>query len=1320
MANLLSWGKKVADKLVQYSSPASIALGGVNDLRKQFVDQGLANTAKGIVQPYVATGQALGDVGRVGAGWLTGNQVAQRNAQQALIPHANQSIIGAVPRLTGVLATAAAQNRLLNQGVNINAINQAANQSYASLLPNLSTSTNRGTAIRKIGGLGGEAAFQVGTLKAAGGEGSLAARALHSGTVNAIGSIPATLQGDNIRPQDFINNAKQNAAVGALMPVAFEGIKAGANLAKPVTNRINEGNQQLFGRDQQGSVQVGRGKEYWAPTKGIQAGADTMGAPYDLNRIKEYRQMLQNGQKVEPIIVQNKDGQLFVQDGKHRLAAYRQEGYQQIPVTERQNVLTGQAGFIGKADNVPQKAEVPQVKTDVGNILQGGKTRERGFVTSVKEGAKTPADLGQIDNSQYVVKSDKVRIKEARDLIKSNPAQAEQRAINPQTDADITVGNQLIDHYIASGQLDKVRELTSKMAASGTELGRAVRAFADYDKTTPQGAVRFAQSAIDRYNKSNPKNPLNLTNEDITRLTDRAKQIQSMPAGRERSIAENQLTVDVNNLIPSTIADKAITVWKAGLLTSPRTTLRNLVGNTIHGVAEVAKDPVSVLNDILLSKSTGQRSTSLTLRGEASGALKGFKAAKDLYKYGIDPNEAVTKYDVNHVTWGNNPVEQALKHYTDFVFRVMGAQDQPFYHAAFGRSIYDQALTIAKNSGKVGDKAFLQDLVNNPTEQMKTIATKEASTATFKNENTLRTVSGEFKKTLGKTQAGKIVSEVVAPFTGVPSSIAGQIVAYSPIGLAKGIAHDIKVIAQGKAKAPDPSMIPELQRKASQEIGRGTIGTGLLGIGVYLTAQGLMTGNPKDANEARQWQLEGKQANSVFINGKWRSINSVGPEALVVLAGSKIKSGLSEGQSAMQVGANIGKDFLGQTFLQGVQQPLNAIADPARYGGSYLKSQAASITPNIIKDLAKAGDSIQRKTNNVGDALKATIPGLRNSLLPVRDALGNPVKQEPTGVYAFGDLFNSKTPNNDPVVKELSRLYGQDLSATPSKLNAKQTVLGQKVQLNPQQLDQLEQATGQPIRQQFQQLMSTPEYKAASDEVKSKTLNDIIDKVRSQAKLNLIQGNNAQLDTSKLTPNQLEQYNALPADQKAQFLSSKSGVVDINKLSSAAQMTLAKDAFDKSGKNIQVIGNTVLRRNTDGTITTTTKANYEYQIGQATLTQKKASNDLNGWLKTANDQLNRIADKLKDPSTDPLEALTLQNQAQSLTDSMNKYKEYGGFTKPKKAKKAKVPKLSIPRFSGMATPKVAKTKIRTRKPAVPKFGSSRIAVPKVKTTRRKV
>lgn len=158
-----------------------------------------------------------------------------------------------------------------------------------------------------------------------------------------------------------------------------------------------------------------------------------------------------------------------------------------------------------------------------------------------------------------------------------------------------------------------------------------------------------------------------------------------------------------------------------------------------------------------------------------------------------------------------------------------------------------------------------------------------------------------------------------------------------------------------------------------------------------------------------------------------------------------------------------------------------------------------------------------------------------------------------------------------------------------------------------------------------------------------------------------------------------------------------------------ARRAIAEDAFGNTNANIKVIGETVLRKNADGSITPTTKTKFDYQLGTATLTSQKNAGNLQGWFQTADKQLQSIQKQLQSPNIDPLDAITLQNQAQALLDNAAKYQEYGGFTKPKAAKKFSYPSLKT------ASIKIAKPKgISVRKPAAFKAPSTRkLAVSKL-------
>ena len=758
-------------------------------------------------------------------------------------------------------------------------------------------------------------------------------------------------------------------------------------------------------------------------------------------------------------------------------------------------------------DNTPAVAKQvtqPKVVKTVSKKASEAVPVDRGFVGSVQGAKNVTKKVKSEVAGTYTPKTNDKLMGEAKALLSDGAKIDFKNTKNLDQKVAATIQEALNaqkagDHVLAAN-------LFNNLSEHGTELGRGVQAFSLLQNMSPESVALSVAGKIKKFNAThNFKKIPELDAGKMKIISDMMSEIDLLK-GRDKNIALNELSNTISEFIPSSVADKAIAVWKAGLLTSLRTHERNFVGNAMHSIGEIAKDIPAMLDDKLMSLRTGKRSLTMTLRGMGQfGSKSTRQQMADIITKGYDPSNLVNKFDYKRVTWGKNPIEQTLKKYTDVVFNTLGAEDKPFYNAAMARSLYDQAGAEAINAGKRGNKAFIDNLVKNPTEEMTKIAIGDANTAVFKDKNMVTNAVNGLKQKLGQSELGKVVGEVAMPFTGVPSSIAGQMIAYSPIGLIKGVARSGAVLA-GK--------VPAMQRLAAQEVGRGVIGSGLIGLGAYLTQQGLMTGQPKDSKEAAQWQLEGKQANSIMIGGKWRSINSVGPEALVMLAGSKIAQGKEAGITA----ANIGKDFTGQTFLQGMSGPINAISDPERYGQSYISNQIASVIPNIVKDTAKAFDPTQRETkgNDLGsttlNVLQGGIPGLRNQLLPKRDVLGKPMAQEPTGLGAFLDLFNSKTPIKGTVVDELARLNELGLNATPSAVSNSKNKDG--VKMTPQELDKLEEYSGGQVTAGIESLVKSDSYKLMSDEQKQNAIGNLVSKIKSQAKTNISSGNTNDISVS--------------------------------------------------------------------------------------------------------------------------------------------------------------------------------------------------------------
>lgn len=205
--------------------------------------------------------------------------------------------------------------------------------------------------------------------------------------------------------------------------------------------------------------------------------------------------------------------------------------------------------------------------------------------------------------------------------------------------------------------------------------------------------------------------------------------------------------------------ERAVTLWKAGLLTSLRTHETNIASNVGMAVGETAKDAPAVLGDRVLSAAINNSAVRRALRipqdaprlgatkalgrslpviggatvgaavgasrgdtagervrnaavGAAAGgtaalagvswrgALKGLRMAREVMA-GRAPDTALNRFEVRESPF-TNPI---LKAYTDVVFRSLGAEDQVFRNMALDRSLHEQAQVVAKNEGLRGRAA---------------------------------------------------------------------------------------------------------------------------------------------------------------------------------------------------------------------------------------------------------------------------------------------------------------------------------------------------------------------------------------------------------------------------------------------------------------------------------------------------------------------------------------------------------------------------------------------------------------------------------------
>ena len=732
------------------------------------------------------------------------------------------------------------------------------------------------------------------------------------------------------------------------------------------------------------------------------------------------------------------------------------------------------------------------------------KKKERGFVTSVK-GALPELKV----EGTYIPRSTDALSIKARNLVKEDIKQAEQVALKGNSDKSVAVASELLKHYSEQAALapdqttkdvfyDKAATIASDIAAKLTESGSAMQAAIILTRLTPEGQVRFAAREIQKYNEKIDKSKgglfglkkkvPELTPKQAEEILTEMKAIEEMPPGTEKAKRFQKLQNKISDMVPTSLFQKMIAVWKAGLLTGIKTTGLNITANVSHVATEtVAKIP-AVMLDKMVAVATGARSVAFTMKGLGKGVVTGSKRGVDYLVTGYDERDIGTKLDYKRKSFGKGKTARALQAYTDGIFRLLGAEDQPFYYAAKLRSLYEQAKVSAINAGLKGKKAqaYIDNLMENPTEDMIKNASKDAESAVFQNKTAL----GDLAK--GIQGLGKGAGEIIVPFGRTPSAVAMQIINYSPVGAVKTILENI-----GKGKFN--------QRDFVTGLGRSIVGAIPLVIGAALWDNDMLTLDfPKTEKERKLWEIEVRKANSIKVDGKWRTIQSFGPAGNLLVVGGHFRRAFTESGSPAEAMATAlagsAKSFTEQTFLQGINQFSAALNDPERSGPRLARGLVSSVIPTIVGDVARATDPLERRTGSIAGRVKAKIPGLRQTLEPRVTVLGEEVKATANPLEIMIDPTRPSKEIKSPVIKELRRLFDAGHKVTPSLLGSKE---GFEI-LTQQENTALWKRTGQLISESLNIVITNPSYKDWNDEAKASIIDRIVDASKTAAKAEVV------------------------------------------------------------------------------------------------------------------------------------------------------------------------------------------------------------------------
>jgi len=652
--------------------------------------------------------------------------------------------------------------------------------------------------------------------------------------------------------------------------------------------------------------------------------------------------------------------------------------------------------------------------------------------------------------------------------------------------------------------LFKATEVYHELSQRLSEAGQEIQAAALLAARTPQGLYYKAQRDLEK--ALGKKNVTDAMRKELKGYIDAVKKAEK--GSPEEAMARDNVQYFVAKNTPTDRADKIVNLWRSGLLTAPTTTGGAAIGNAANTLTrKLWVNPAATIADMAMSIGTGQRSQTLAKSGEWG---KGFKAgaknatSKQYWKTGYDPQNPHATADSmgthsRTINYGDGMLGQATGAYVNGVYKLMGAADQPFRYGANKEILSSMAKAEAKNKGLKGKeaRAYVQSQIDNPSDELKFAAQEESLGSTFQNKTVLASAAQSLKAGLRQRNHPKAAAVVdfLMPFTGVPSAVADRAIRHS--GIKAGVEVTKALVGAVKGKPFSPAD----QRKLAQYIGEGTIGLPIVAAGYALAQNDMFNGAfPSDPKERELWKAEGRQENSVKVGDRWYSMNYIQPFGVLLGLGAGIAQTKGEDNQVAAIDDYVKngamsamKSFMGQSYLEGLQAPLEAFNDPEQNLDRYIASAASSTVPNLLRSFANATDDVQREAKGAVAGVKGAIPGLRQTLPEKLDMFGGQVERKDN----FANMFlnptkPSKTRNDDVATKELRRLYNGDEAIMPTKAK-KDAFKG--VSLTREQMREIDTQAGQAMKIAYAETINSPQYKALSDEDKRKSLVRINDTV---------------------------------------------------------------------------------------------------------------------------------------------------------------------------------------------------------------------------------
>lgn len=657
-----------------------------------------------------------------------------------------------------------------------------------------------------------------------------------------------------------------------------------------------------------------------------------------------------------------------------------------------------------------------------------------------------------------------------------------------------TLGQQLLINAANAGDGKATAELLSLYAQMETTAGQAVQAASILRKLAPSDQLYAAKRVVSELEKTIQKNYKDLEITIDPSLIEEFNQ-QTDQAGRDAVL--DKIYQNVADQVPAKWKDK----WNAwrymAMLFNPRTHIRNIVGNVGFQPLRWTKDRVAATIEAGVSKVSGGR----------LGRTKSFAANPALYKAawadwsnvrdvlsGNKYDDIRTEINSRRRIFRTAPLEAGRK----INSWALEAED-----AIFKRITYADALAGYLQSNGVTAEQMRNNTVDTQLlSRARDYAGREALKATYQDRNKVSDKVVQIARALGPA------GEAVLPFKRTPANILVRGMEYSPAGLAKTLTYDLIQVKRGKLTGAE----------AIDHIASGLTGSGLMALGAYLFAQGIVTsGGGDDEGQDTLNDLTGVQNYALNLPGGGNvTLDWLAPEALPFFMGVELMDSAGQGGSTAESISTALKSISDPMLELSMLQSLNDVIDSVSFSENKLGALVSSaLVSYFTQPIPTFGGQIERSAEDVrmttytdknlrlptdlqyaiGRA-SARIPGWDYQQMPYIDAWGREDSSGPLWLRMANNFLNPAYTSNKqvtPVDEEIQRIYDQtgDASVVPQRPERYITVDGERIDLSKEKYEQYATKRGQMQFEMLGNIIDNPTYRSMSDTDKAFVIDSV-------------------------------------------------------------------------------------------------------------------------------------------------------------------------------------------------------------------------------------